>query len=315
MAVRVTVISGFLGSGKTTFIKKLLEANVFLKKPLLLENDYGQVNIDAILLEKTGITIQMVNAGCICCSASGNFINAILDIIKKYPDSDLIIEPSGIGKLSDILELLHSPQIPEGAIKFQGSITLVDVMKFRANEALVPDYLWDQINHAQIIILNKYKKVDYEEMIYICDKIHETVPDRSLKFHTMNENPSMIYEYLANDDFNGYKPHISYKCKSRNDNIFEYWNVEIPYELSYSEIEKIFEQLDNSHEYGMIYRVKGITCSNKTSLLFDYVPSFGNIIEIAPVTSGKVTVIGTCLNKSALSNLFNITNKNMYSHV
>jgi G3E family GTPase len=309
MAVRVTVISGFLGSGKTTFIKKLLESDVFLNKPILLENDYGEVNIDAFLLEKTGITINTVNAGCICCSASGNFIDAILSIVKEYPDSDLIIEPSGIGKLSDILELLHSSQIPEKSIKFQGSITLVDVTKFRTYESLVPDYLWDQINHAQIILLNKHENIDYEELIYICDKIYEINPDRKLKIHTMNENPSIIYRYLENCDFTDHMhSHCYHEHGSHKDDIFEYWNGEIPHELSSSEIVEIFDRLDNYPEYGTIYRVKGVASSNQTSFLFDYVPSYGNIIEISPVESGKVTVIGIQLNKIELSNLFNTSN-------
>ena len=99
---KVTIISGFLGAGKTTLIKKLLKEAFAGEKCVLLENEYGEVGIDGGFMKDSGIQISELNSGCICCTLAGDFTKAIGELVEKYHPDRLIIEPSGVGKLSDI---------------------------------------------------------------------------------------------------------------------------------------------------------------------------------------------------------------------
>ena len=101
--VKVNIISGFLGAGKTTLIKKLLTGSVAKEKIILLENEYGEVGVDGSFMKDSGIIVDELNSGCICCTLVGDFQKAVDDLIAKYHPDRLLIEPSGVGKLSEIL--------------------------------------------------------------------------------------------------------------------------------------------------------------------------------------------------------------------
>ena len=104
MATEIYIISGFLGAGKTTLIQKLLKEAFAHEKVALIENDFGEIIVDAALLKSSGVEIREISAGCICCSLSGDFVSALKDLLKRYQPDKIIIEPSGVGKL---LSLIH----------------------------------------------------------------------------------------------------------------------------------------------------------------------------------------------------------------
>ena len=124
----VTIISGFLGAGKTTLIKKLLSEVFKGQKVVLLENEYGEVGIDGGFMKDSGIQITELNSGCICCTLAGDFQDAINEIVDKFAPDRLIIEPSGVGKLSDIRRVVEEVA-REGRIRLGGSATVVDANK------------------------------------------------------------------------------------------------------------------------------------------------------------------------------------------
>ena len=101
--IKIDVISGFLGAGKTTLIKKLLETGFHDEKVVLIENEFGEIGIDGAFLKNAGYEIKEINAGCICCSLVGDFESSIKEIIKEFNPDRIIVEPSGVGKLSDII--------------------------------------------------------------------------------------------------------------------------------------------------------------------------------------------------------------------
>jgi len=104
MAAEIYVISGFLGAGKTTLIQKLLKEEFHKEKVALIENDFGEISVDAALLNTGGVEVKEMNSGCICCSLSGDFVKALKELLDRFHPDKIIIEPSGVGKLSDIVK-------------------------------------------------------------------------------------------------------------------------------------------------------------------------------------------------------------------
>lgn len=172
MSVRITVISGFLGAGKTTLIKALLKNRTFGLNPVLIENDYGAIDANDSSLKETGVIIRDVSAGCICCSVAGDFIKSIQEIIDTYHPEHLIIEPAGVGKLSDIMELLRTDVLRSTCDIIQlTAITVINLQKFWHNDKYVSEYFWNQIRSANILLLNKIGQMTENEISEICSCI------------------------------------------------------------------------------------------------------------------------------------------------
>ena len=106
--IKVDIISGFLGAGKTTLIKKLFESDFSKEKVVIIENEFGDIGIDSGFLKNSGVQIKEINSGCICCSLVGDFSTSIKELIEKYQPTRIIIEPSGVGKLSDIINAINN---------------------------------------------------------------------------------------------------------------------------------------------------------------------------------------------------------------
>lgn len=144
MKVKVDIFSGFLGAGKTMLIKKLINEKLSSDKIVIIENEFGQVGIDGSILKRTNIKVKEINAGCICCSIFGDFKKAILEIILEYKPSRLIIEPSGVAKLSEILNVFKEPDIKE-QVAVNMVMAVVDVLKYEVYIANFNEFYSDQI--------------------------------------------------------------------------------------------------------------------------------------------------------------------------
>ena len=151
--IPIVIISGFLGSGKTTFLQHILKEHKSTDKILIIENDFGETSLDAVNLAKSGATVREVTSGCICCSLQGNFQQALLDILQNYDIDVIYIEPSGVSKLSEIIHTCKDEEIAKSAY-VHASITTVDAMQapmFIKNFGL---FFKDQITHSDAIFLS-----------------------------------------------------------------------------------------------------------------------------------------------------------------
>ena len=151
---KVNIISGFLGAGKTTLIKKLLEGAFEGEKVVLLENEYGEVGIDGGFMKDTGIQVTELNSGCICCTLVGDFTVALGQLIDQYHPDRVLIEPSGVGKLSDIRRVVDDVSKTH-AIALAGCATVADVGKCRMYAKNFGEFFIDQIESAETIILSR----------------------------------------------------------------------------------------------------------------------------------------------------------------
>ena len=152
--VKVNIISGFLGAGKTTLIKKLLGGKVREEKIILLENEYGEVGVDGSFMKDAGITVTEMNSGCICCTLVGDFQKAVDELIEKYHPDRLIIEPSGVGKLSDILAAVERTS-ERHEMTIAGCATVVNAGKCRMYMKNFGEFFLDQIKTANTIIFSR----------------------------------------------------------------------------------------------------------------------------------------------------------------
>ena len=160
----VTIISGFLGAGKTTLIQKLLKEAFQGEKCVLLENEYGEVGIDGGFMKESGIEITELNSGCICCTLAGDFTDAIGEIVEKFHPDRLIIEPSGVGKLSDIRRVVEEQEKETGLIHLTGSATVVDAGKCKMYLKNFGEFFEDQVKCAETVIFSRTQKVSEEKL-------------------------------------------------------------------------------------------------------------------------------------------------------
>ena len=158
--VKVDVISGFLGAGKTTLIKKLFSARMGKERIALIENEFGEIGIDGSFLKESGVKIKEINSGCICCSLVGNFEKSLKEMIDVYKPDRIIIEPSGVGKLSDIVAAITNTGLD---LKINVLCTVVDGGKCKMYLKNFGEFYIDQVSEANVIVVSKSDKLSEEK--------------------------------------------------------------------------------------------------------------------------------------------------------
>ena len=160
---KINIISGFLGAGKTTLIKKLLKEALGQEKIVLIENEFGEIGIDGGFLKDAGIEITEMNSGCICCSLVGDFGEALKKVLAQFAPDRILIEPSGVGKLSDVLKAVQDVA-KEAAVEVDSSIVVVDAQKAKMYMKNFGEFFNNQIENAQDIVLSRTQKVSAERL-------------------------------------------------------------------------------------------------------------------------------------------------------
>lgn len=160
---KIDIISGFLGAGKTTLIKKLIEEAFVGEKLMLIENEFGEIGIDGGFLNNSGVEITEMNSGCICCSLVGDFGTALKEAIEKYSPDRIIIEPSGVGKLSDVIKAVKDVQ-HEVEIDLNSFTAVVDAIKCKMYMNNFKEFFNNQIENANTIILSRTQKLSQEKL-------------------------------------------------------------------------------------------------------------------------------------------------------
>ncbi|MCQ2566180.1 MAG: GTP-binding protein [Clostridia bacterium] len=169
---KIDIISGFLGAGKTTLIKKLLEEVYAGEKLVLIENEFGEIGIDGGFLKDSGIEITEMNSGCICCSLVGDFGEALVKVLEQYNPDRVIIEPSGVGKLSDVIKAVKRVG-HEGQMELGNFVTVADATKARVYMKNFGEFYNDQIEAAGAIILSRTQGMDEEKLRKAVDLLRE----------------------------------------------------------------------------------------------------------------------------------------------
>lgn len=174
---KIDIISGFLGAGKTTLIKKLIKEALQGQKVVLIENEFGEIGIDGGFLKESGIQINEMNSGCICCSLVGDFNAALKDVLSQYEPDRIIIEPSGVGKLSDVIKAVQ--KVVDGEkVQLNSYITVADVKRAKMYLKNFGEFYKNQVQYASTIILSRTQDVKEDKLEKTIELIH-TLNDRS----------------------------------------------------------------------------------------------------------------------------------------
>ena len=328
---KIDIISGFLGAGKTTLIKKLLEEKAFAKdKLVLIENEFGEIGIDGAVFKNHGIEIKEMNSGCICCSIAGDFKKALHEIMKRYQPDRIIIEPSGVGKLSDVIK--GCKQFTEdNAVTVNICMTVVDAEKYRMYMENFAEFYSDQIKQAKTIILSRTKSMKPEKLEQtITDikkynklapfiitewdllsgveivKLAEDSKRYFIEHSLLNEVKSMVKLTqrtwkLPKD----WKPGSIDKQHHHANDVFSVWSKETSKIFDYRQLKEALSKLD--YLQGSVLRAKGIVRTDQNQWIqFDYVPGENTIKETAADVAGRICVIGEHINDLELAGLFGL---------
>ena len=160
---KIDIVSGFLGAGKTTLIKKLLKEALSGEQVVLIENEFGEIGIDGGFLKDSGIEITEMNSGCICCSLVGDFGTALKEVLDKYHPDRILIEPSGVGKLSDVMRAVENATSSEG-VHLNSAVAVVDAKKCKAYLKNFGEFFANQIEHAGTVILSRTGEMSDEKI-------------------------------------------------------------------------------------------------------------------------------------------------------
>lgn len=313
MEIKVDIFSGFLGAGKTMLIKKLINENAYGSNIAIIENEFGEVGIDGAILKETNIEVKEINSGCICCQVSGKFGDAVIEVINKYKPEVIIIEPSGVAKLTEILNVL-------GGIKFDGKIsvrnifTLIDIQNYDIYLNNFKEFYENQIKKANKIVLSRSQFVEEEKINKTIQSIKKYNSTAEIFYKPWYElNAFDIVNSKINNVVNDKKVKFS-KISSLNvalkkgnhtaKEVFESYPIDLMRNASCEELKKKFEFIYNSGEkFGTVLRAKGIAeGTDGVYYQFDYVPNEFKSRPIRWSNRKVVSIIGSNLNKEELKN-------------
>ncbi|ATW25549.1 CobW family GTP-binding protein [Candidatus Formimonas warabiya] len=306
--VRLDIVSGFLGAGKTTFIRKVMEACISRReKIVLVENEFGQVSIDSALLETEHVKIYELLQGCVCCTLKGDFFQTIKNILPQKPDR-IIFEPSGIFIFNEIFDLLKDPEISSQCC-INSVTTIVDGQHFFQQNKRFSPFFESQISHASTLVLSKTPSLSTKEIKEISDALRQQNDTASLV--TKSWDDFLCHEIMLILDGN-----IKYALPNLLDEIpdcstghghhkheFESVGVRTAKIFEIRELENILGQFPQA-QFGNILRGKGIIKTPDHCVEFSYVNGQYHISQSKSTIAGMASFIGMGLKKEKLLALF-----------
>ena len=340
--VKIDIISGFLGAGKTTLIKKLLKEAFEGEQVVLIENEFGEIGIDGGFLKDAGIEIRDMNSGCICCSLVGDFGASLKEVVEKYHPDRILIEPSGVGKLSDVIKAVQGVE-EDVDIQLNSYTTVVDAKKCKMYMRNFGEFFDNQVQYAGAIIMSRTDIVDEKkamESMELLRSINEKAAIITTSIEKLDgkkilevmEHPVSLADELLKEEQEHHHDHDEEcgcghdhdhehhdhdeecSCGHHHDHhhhhadeVFTSWGRETIKKFTREGLEKMLESLSASEEYGVILRAKGmLPAEDGTWIYFDMVPEETEIREGSPEYTGRLCVIGSKLNEEKLAKLFGV---------
>ena len=312
---KIDIISGFLGAGKTTLIKKLLDESFKGEKIVLIENEFGEIGIDGGFLKDAGVEITEMNSGCICCSLVGDFGAALKQVLADYSPARIVIEPSGVGKLSDVVAAVERVQAETPDLHLNSFVTVVDAAKAKVYMKNFGEFFNNQVEHACAIILSRTQKIDQKKLDGAVTLLREKNPKAAILTTPWNQltgaqilsamegGRDLAHELMEEIEHEGHHHHHH---DHDADEVFTSWGRETPRKYSREDLQEALSALALGDDYGYILRAKGmVPCDDgQTWLHFDLVPEEFQIREGSPDYTGRLCVIGSELKEDRLEKLF-----------
>ena len=327
---KIDIFSGFLGAGKTTLIRKLIQEAYKGEKLVLIENEFGDIAIDGGFLQDAGIEITEMNSGCICCTLVGDFTKALKKVISEYAPDRILIEPSGVGKLSDVAAAVERVE----DAKIGSKVTVVDAGKAKMYARNFGEFFNDQVASADLIVMSRTDTAGEKKILEATELLKGmnaeagliTTPwgelDGAQILAAMQENGLRAEMEELKHEHEHHHHHHHHEdgeecddpeCECHHhhhhhaDEIFGSWGMETPKKFSEAELREKLSRLEDEEKYGAVLRAKGIvSASDGDWIYFDYVPGETDIRRGAPAVTGRFCVIGAKIKEDALKELFSL---------
>jgi len=368
---KTDIFSGFLGAGKTTLIRKLIAEGYKNEKLVLIENEFGEIAIDGGFLKDAGVQITEMNSGCICCTLVGDFRKALQKVAEEYAPDRIIIEPSGVGKLSDVAKAVSAVE----GIQIGSKVAVVDAGKCKMYMRNFGEFYNDQVENADLIVLSRtdtadedktqkavalLKKLNAEATVITTpwDKItgeqilsamdsnslqkemehleqeehehhhhhdhdhehdheHEHGEGCTCGCHDHDHEEHEHHHHHDHDHEHDHEHEHGEGCTCgchdhdhhhhHADEVFTSWGFETPKKYTEDEIANLLDEFEDWEKYGTILRAKGFVDGRDGKwIYFDYVPDEKNVRTGEPNVTGRVCVIGSKINETALKELFGV---------
>ncbi|MCI9292929.1 MAG: GTP-binding protein [Erysipelotrichaceae bacterium] len=328
---KIDIISGFLGAGKTTLIKKLIKEAYGNEKLVLIENEFGEIGIDGSFLQDAGVEIKEMNSGCICCSLVGDFSEALIKVMEQFQPQRILIEPSGVGKLSDVIKAVKN--VADTRFVLNSASVVVDGKKAGIYMKNFGEFFNNQVEYAQTIIVSRTQLMRQEQIEQVVHALQEKNPNASIittpwdalsaaQIINVMEQNHLSDELMKEMDVCPHCHHHherdqhcdhththgndSHHHHHHADDVFTSWGIETARLFTKDKISACLQKLSNQNVYGIILRAKGMLRSEDGWLCFDYVPEEFDIRSGQAETIGKLCVIGSSLHEQALEELFGL---------
>ncbi len=326
---KIDIFSGFLGAGKTTLIKKLIAEAYAGEKLVLIENEFGEISVDGGFLKDAGVEITEMSSGCICCSLVGDFAEALEKVKTQFAPDRILIEPSGVGKLSDVIRAVQDVGDPD---LVPGSFTtVVDATRAKMYMKNFGEFWCNQVENAGAIVLSRTGGMSEAKIKACVDMLREhnhdavivTTPWDQLDGKTLRsamehedslkaELERLAAEAEEHEDEDecccghDHEHHHHHHHGHDADEVFVSWGAETARKFTEAEIVEALQGLD-SQRYGQAVRAKGYVASEGEDwIYFDYVPGERELRRGAPAVTGRLCVIGSGLDEEGLRELFKL---------
>ena len=332
---KVDIFSGFLGAGKTTLIKKLIEEAYKGEQVVLIENEFGEIGIDGGFLRDAGVEINEMNSGCICCSLVGDFGKALEKVLDQFHPDRILIEPSGVGKLSDIIQAVEDLDLDH--VKLNGFTTVVDAKKAKIYMKNFGEFYNNQVEHASSIILSHTAGMDEEKLEKVVELLREhnehaviittdwdeldgkqilaamerrdTIEEA---LHHLEEEQEHEHHHEHHHDHD----HDDHCCCGHDhdheghhhaDEVFDSIGIETTKKFTQEKIREVLGAIEDQHKYGFVLRAKGIVAGEDGQWIhFDYVPGEPDVRNGSAEVTGRICIIGTDIDEGKIRQLFQV---------
>ena len=335
---KVDIFSGFLGAGKTTLIKKLIEEAYKGEQVVLIENEFGEIGIDGGFLRDAGVEINEMNSGCICCSLVGDFGKALEKVLDQFHPDRILIEPSGVGKLSDIIQAVEDLDLDH--VKLNGFTTVVDAKKAKIYMKNFGEFYNNQVEHASSIILSHTAGMDEEKLEKVVELLRDhnehaviittdwdaldgkqilaamerrdTIEEALHHLEEEQEHEHHDHDHEHHHDHD----HDDHCCCGHDhdheghhhaDEVFDSIGIETTKKFTQEKIREVLGAIEDQHKYGFVLRAKGIVAGEDGQWIhFDYVPGEPDVRNGSAEVTGRICVIGTDIDEGKIRQLFEL---------
>ena len=323
--LKIDIVSGFLGAGKTTFIKRLLKTELKNEKIVLIENEFGEISVDSMFLSEAKIDIAELSQGCICCSLVGDFAKSLNEVINCFNPTRIIVEPSGVGKLSDVIKAIEDSGLAEYLNTY---VCLVDALKAKVYAKNFKEFFADQIANAKTVILSRCDLASEEKINTALEVVRNINPNCKVVVTPISDLSDIellnLYEKdatsLLDELMLEEKHHHHEECEHHHhhdeectcghhhhhhvEEIFNSVSLETPKVYCYESLVSLLNELAYTKNHGYIVRAKGIVKTTDGWKKFNITPEELLIEDNEAIGIGALCVIGVNLNSENIKRLF-----------